>query len=368
MTPSKRQHSRRDFRRSSRLFLLLFLLAVGGLVGCKSPYLHDRLPEIACSQVPRELEMVTLPKYRVAPPDILLIEAVQEVRPADEKLVPGDELFIQASNVLPNDPLEDPLTSAFRQINNVYVVQPSGMVDLGPEYGQVLVEGLTFEEAKQAIEQHLQDDAGLVNPKVSVSLADLAGKQQISGEHLIRPDGSVSLGIYGSVPVAGRTLNEVKAAIESHLSQYLTNPEISVDVLAYNSKVIYVITDGGGFGETVIRLPVTGNETVLDAISQVQGLSSVSSKKIWVARPAPSGAEVAQVLDVDWRGITRDGITTTNYQLFPGDRIFIKSDTLIEMDNIISKALAPPERIFGFILLGNGVVRSLGQDNTGPSN
>jgi hypothetical protein len=62
---------------------------------------------------------------------------------------------------------------------------------------------------------------------------------------------------------------------------------------------------------------------------------------------------------VDWEAITRGGITTTNYQLFPGDRIYIKADGIIRMDNAISKVIAPFERMMGFTILGHGLVRTL---------
>ena len=48
-----------------------------------------------------------------------------------------------------------------------------------------------------------------------------------------------------------------------------------MDVLAYNSKVYYVITDGGGAGEQVYRIPSNGNETVLDAIAAIEGIVAV---------------------------------------------------------------------------------------------
>ena len=84
-------------------------------------------------------------------------------------------------------------------------------------------------------------------------------------------------------------------------------------MLGYNSKVFYVVTDGGGNGERVDRIPFTGNETVLDAVASIQGLSDISSKRVWVARPSPPGCAGSQVMMVDWRGITQDGVTTTNY-------------------------------------------------------
>jgi polysaccharide export outer membrane protein len=233
------------------------------------------------------------------------------------------------------------------------------MVDFGPAYGKVPIAGLTVDEAQAAIDRHLRDSVGLLDPRLSVFLPNVAGKQPIAGEHLVRPDGTVFLGIYGQVYVTGMTLEEAKFALEAHLAKYMHEPEVSVDVLAYNSKVFYVIMDGGGFGEQVVRLPCTGNETVLDAISQVNGLSQVSSKKIWIARPAPSEFGTAQILDVHWSAIASEGITTTNYQLLPGDRIYVQADHLIATDNFLGKLFAPFERIAGMGLLGIGVGRSI---------
>jgi polysaccharide export outer membrane protein len=190
--------------------------------------------------------------------------------------------------------------------------------------------------------------------------------QNIKGEHLVRPDGTVSLGMYGSVFVAGMTLGQVKCTIENHLAAYLINPQISVDVFAYNSRKIYIVADGAGYGQQVIALPATGNETVLDAISRVQGLPAVASlKKIWVARPAPAGHPCSQVLPVDWKAITQAGQTTTNYQLLPGDRIYISSDPFICAYNWLDKLLSPVDRVLNTLLLGTVTFQSFQGNNSG---
>lgn len=320
----------------------------------------------ANAPVPRELDKVTLPEYRVEPPDILLIETVNNIRPVGDKLRAGDELFVRAATGVAIDPQGDPITNEFKYINGMYLVQSTGEIDLGPEYGSVKVDGMTLSEATQAVLKYLKDVKGLKMPQVAVSLPNVAGKQQIAGEHLVRPDGTVSLGVYGSVQVAGMTLNEVKAIVEEQLKRFIHEPEVRVDVLAYNSKAFYVITDGGGFGERVVKLPCTGNETVLDAIAQIEGLSEVSSKKMWIARPAPPGTTHSQVLPVDWEALAAGGLTATNYQVLPGDRIYIQADDLIALDNWVSKVTSPFERIFGFTLLGNGTIQSLkGKGNQG---
>src|SRR5262249_15052467 len=131
---------------------------------------------------------------------------------------------------------------------------------------------------------------------------------------------------------------------------------------------IYIISDGAGSGESVTRVPFTGNETVLDAMSQVDGLSEVAAlNNIWVARPGPHGNDVTQKMYVDWRGISRTPLTPPHIHIRPGDRIYVKADTLIAADTFISKVTVPMSRLFGVTLLGNGTVRALqrGAGSTG---
>jgi polysaccharide export outer membrane protein len=155
------------------------------------------------------------------------------------------------------------------------------------------------------------------------------------------------------------TQEQARQAIESHLSQFLETPEVAVDVFAYNSKVYYVITEGAGQGDGVDRFPITGNETVLDALAQINGLQEVSSKRIWVARPSPYGSSCDQVLPVDWHAVSQRGDATTNYQILPGDRIFIAQDRLMATSNALGKVSAPLQRIFGTTLMGTYTAKAV---------
>ncbi|HYT88284.1 MAG TPA: polysaccharide biosynthesis/export family protein [Gemmataceae bacterium] len=247
-----------------------------------------------------------------------------------------------------------------QQLRGDYGVNPEGKITL-PGYGTIPVVGMTLDEAKTAVESYLARPLGVqILPfEVTVGLAQSRGTQQIKGPHLVRPDGTVSLGTYGSVFVDGLTLAEAKAAIEAQLSTYLLNPKIALDVSGYNSKVFYVITDGAGFGEQVIRLPSTGKETVLDAISFIGGLPAVASKRnIWLARPAPSETNCVQTLPIDWVGITQRGATATNYQVLPGDRIYVKAASVITMDTWLQRIISPIERVFGIALLARTTIRN----------
>lgn len=224
----------------------------------------------------------------------------------------------------------------------------------------------------EVVQRSTVTDPETMKPKL---VTDRLPVQPISGPFQVRLDGTVGLGFWGSVPVAGLTLEQAAEAIRKHvadnpvLRDLGTKPEsiiVIVDVLAYNSKRYYVIFDGAGFGEQVIPFPITGSETVLDAISNVGGLSEAASKRnIWVARRTPHPGQPWQILPVDWVGITQHGITTTNYQILPGDRIYVKAQKLVTIDRTLARLLAPVERAFGVTLLGASTVNAIRNPNFG---
>jgi len=255
--------------------------------------------------VPRELDLITLPPYVIGAPDQLLIE----------------------------------------------VVQRSEIEDVPAKDGK---------------------------PATKKAVTDRLPIQPISGPFQVRLDGTVGLGVWGSVPVAGLTMEQAADAIRKHvvdnpvLRELSTKPEsiiVILDVLAYNSKRYYVFFDGGGFGEQVISYPITGSETVLDAIANIGGLSDVASKRnIWVARRTPHPGQPWQILPVDWVGISQHGITVTNYQIMPGDRIYVKAQRLVTIDRTLTRIFAPIERVFGITLLGAAAVGQVGGRNNNGFN
>ena len=170
---------------------------------------------------------------------------------------------------------------------------------------------------------------------ILVELLEGLPGRPISGERLVRPDGRISLGWYGDVYVAGLTVPEVKEKIILHLRKFLRDEQLGlvqgdeetgemvrdpktndfvrieprdsdrlfVDVTAYNSKNYYILGDVAVPG----KLPITGNETVLDAINYANGLMPTAApSNIRLVRPAPPGACCEQILPVNLAAITRD--------------------------------------------------------------
>jgi polysaccharide export outer membrane protein len=202
-----------------------------------------------------------------------------------------------------------------------------------------------------------------------VEVLDALPGRPITGERLVRPDGTITLGYYGDVYVNGLTMKEVKEKIIIHLRQWLTdealgvvgedrdgNPiqippaesdRVFVDVGAYNSQVYYVQGDVNAPG----RLPIVGNETVLDAVNYAGGLAPTASiPNVRLVRPAPPGSSKPQVLPVNLAAIIQEGDTTTNYQLMPGDRLYVYRDPIVRTTILVDRLAAPFNTVLSSIL------------------
>jgi polysaccharide biosynthesis/export protein len=199
----------------------------------------------------------------------------------------------------------------------------------------------------------------------------------ISGERLVRPNGTINLGFYGDLHVRGLAPAQAKEKIVLHLRRWLPDEvlglneidpvnekriaiapqnsnRVVVDITAFNSKFYYV----HGEVATPGRLPHTGNETVLDVVQYAGGLlRSSDPKNIKLIRPA-RGGKPTRTLMVDLMAI-QEGDTTKNYQIFPGDRLIFgrqehvyatarqdgRATTFVTMAGVLRQALATAREI-----------------------
>ena len=275
--------------------------------------------------VPTELNQVILPRYIIAPPDILYVQVLQA--PYTFKM-----------------PLKG---------------EPEGKAEPKAEGKKEGPAGPLAPDAKK--EADVGGPNAPIDPRGYYSFPMTPAP--IDGQHVVQMDGTIDLGIYGSVQVAGLTTDQARERVRAFLLQLTDRKsdqlQVRVSVLAFNSKQYYVITDGAGYGEQVAAFPITGSETVLDAMARIGGLPQVASKRdIWVARRSPNGGP-DQILPVCWEEVTQQGITRTNYQVLPGDRIYVRAQKLISFDNALAKFLQPIERVFGVILLSSEAVNSI---------
>jgi protein involved in polysaccharide export with SLBB domain len=165
-----------------------------------------------------------------------------------------------------------------------------------------------------------------------VQPADLDSPVRLPGDQPVMPDGTINLGRYGRLQVAGKTVDEIEAAVRAAVEAQAKEAKdkdvgpIVVRVVTRVSKVYYVLGEVNAPGAYTLN----GRETVLDGLLAAGGLTDRASRRnIILSRPTrPDGCRV--VLPICYREIVQVGDTSTNYQLAPGDRIFVATRGVCE--------------------------------------
>jgi polysaccharide export outer membrane protein len=162
-----------------------------------------------------------------------------------------------------------------------------------------------------------------------LEITDLESDVRLTPDQLIMPDGTIDLGTYGRLVVAGLTVEEIEQLVLTTVRTVENDDAIkpiNVRLSVAESAVYYVLGEVNSPG----AYPIIGRETVLDGLMAAGGLSdSASEGKIILSRPTPPRS-CRVVLPVCYDHIVQLGDTTTNYQLQPGDRIYVGTRTFCE--------------------------------------
>jgi len=182
---------------------------------------------------------------------------------------------------------------------------------------------------------------------------DFNSPVRLSSDQTVQQDGTIELGAYGRLQVAGMSAEEIQTQVQnlvtqketkklhqqialvSHQSGGLGSPAADAEQPDYGVTVRLVNKESGLFyvmGEVNApgSYPLVGHETVLDAIIAAGGLSDrCNDHKIILTRPQAEG-QPRVILPICYQQILQLGDVSTNYQLLPGDRIYVPSMTLWE--------------------------------------
>lgn len=153
---------------------------------------------------------------------------------------------------------------------------------------------------------------------------------------VVSPDGRLTLPLLGRVFVAGKTTEEVEAELALMAQEFYEDADVSVRVIDYASKKIFV------FGEVARPGPYTynGANTVLGTMSRAQPTRLADPTKIQVLRPNADG-ELIRKMTVDLNKMVKEGDTLLNAVMEEGDIIYIPPTPLAKVALGFQQLLLP---------------------------
>lgn len=151
---------------------------------------------------------------------------------------------------------------------------------------------------------------------------------ELSGKFPVAADGTLSLPLVGSVPVAGQTVSDIATVLVSRFAAgYLKKPQIAVEVVEYLSHRVFVI------GEVRLPgpIPLTGSTTLLEVLARAS-MTEQAGGEVVLLRPrsgqsaagplVPGQNDAAEVARVSVQRL-RSGSIVANLPLQDGDTIFV---------------------------------------------
>ncbi len=284
-----------------------------------------------------------------------------EIEPSPKEEKPGDAKPPKAHNGIPDMPKDgDPFELDLEKKPKSEVSKPRGVPS-----------GYKVRSAWQGKE--VRSHYGRSRPGANIRLVEhrqeqeekKAGEPRKSVKFPLEAGGQATITI--EVESGERKAKEeVVAGAGERAPDLVMDPEgsdrVFVNITAYNSKNYYLEGDVTITG----RLPFTGRETVMDALDYGGGLlPTAEPKDIRLVRPA-RGGKPTRVYKVDLEAIRDRGDVTSNYQIFPGDRLIVGRNDVVKKTVQVDRLAAGMQTVITAISQESSLLRSL--KTTSPEN
>ncbi|MCM8774289.1 MAG: polysaccharide export protein, partial [Candidatus Omnitrophica bacterium] len=218
---------------------------------------------------------------------------------------------------------------------------------LSSGFCQNKVEGtnLIFGKTAEKEEPVVREDASLIEStnytlgKNDVVQIDVREQPEFSGQFVIGPDGNIQYRFVGDIRAEGLTKEELKEIITKELERYIKIPEVSISIIAYKSKYIYVL------GEVYKpnKYTLYGNYTTLREALIMAGLPTPNAalRRVYVIKPdvnKPIYRKV-DIYKLLYLGKLKDDLILTS-----GDLVVVPSTVPSEINRALTNLLSPISR------------------------
>jgi len=160
---------------------------------------------------------------------------------------------------------------------------------------------------------------------------------EVSGQYLINNEGKIQYEFVGDIPLAGMTKEKAAVMIAKTLETYIVNPQVTIKIVGFNSKIVYVVGEVGRPGKILMRGDtITIREALLEA-----GLPLLTAKNTEASMFTPSTSGKVERRKVNINSLLFKGDLRQNFVMKPGDTLYVPATFWAKAMRVISPITEP---------------------------
>jgi len=164
-----------------------------------------------------------------------------------------------------------------------------------------------------------------IGPKDELEIS-VTGWEEVSKTVRVSEDGKINLPYLGVIVVEGLTISQLEMKLSELLEKdYIQNPQVTVFISKFLSKIVYVDGAVGSPGTYELR----GRQYLMQIITQAGGITPEAGKEIHVIRHHNDGTSNSLKISIDDLYYKVDA--NLNIPLEPGDIINVPFDKVIRV-------------------------------------
>jgi len=155
---------------------------------------------------------------------------------------------------------------------------------------------------------------------------------EFSGKYAINSEGKIEYKFVGDVVVESLTKAEVNERLTEILSEYIIEPEIDVTIVAYLSKVFYVVGEVASPGKFYMRgNTISVREALISASLPVHTAKMDACRLI-----TPNNTGKDNYANFNAMRLLYEGDLSENLEMLPGDVIYVPATIIAKIIRVVS--------------------------------
>jgi len=139
--------------------------------------------------------------------------------------------------------------------------------------------------------------------------------------YVVRPDGKLSFPLIGTIDTTGKTVQDFTSELAYKLSEYLVDPDVSVNIIQLGTTRVFVLGEVNKPG----MYELTKSHRMLDAIGAANGFTKDAAKKrVYLVHYGDTKTEQATKLNLNDYLTKSD--SSQNVVLKEGDCLYLTSN------------------------------------------